>query len=270
MAVVQANDIEQFYEWHGDSAGIPVALVAGMGGAGSYWGPQIADFSARFRLLVTDQRGTGRSSRVTVQSIEQLADDFIALLDALQVEKVHFVGHSTGGAVGQVVASRYPERIASLVLYASIDRADPYRHRIWSLRKLVLQTMGPEVYAQTTSLFFYPPEFINANDESLRAVEARTAANELSSAEIMASRIDSILKFDISAQLGKVVAPTLVICAEDDLLTPAYFSRQIAAAIPDAHLCLLDKGGHAVSRSRPAEFNALVFEFLRGQVTAGR
>jgi aminoacrylate hydrolase len=262
MAVIEANGIEQFYEWHGSSTGTPVALVAGMGGASSYWAPQIADFSARHRTLVYDQRGTGLTARVTVQSIRQLADDFVALLDALHIEKLHFVGHSTGGAIGQVVAVYYPERIASLVLYASIHRADPYRHRVWGLRKRILEQMGPEVYAQTTSLFFYPPEFINANHDALLAVEAKTAATELSAPDIMGSRIGAILEFDISAKLGQVRSPALVICAEDDLLTPAYFSRDIAAAIPGAELKLFEHGGHAISRSRSAEFNELVLRFL--------
>jgi aminoacrylate hydrolase len=262
MAVIQGGGIDQFYEWHGTGDGTPVALVAGMGGASTYWAPQIADFSAHHRTLVYDQRGTGHTSRVPVESIDQLADDFVALLDALGVERVHFVGHSTGGAIGQVVAVRYPERVASLVLYASIHRADAYRRRIWGLRKRVLEKMGPEIYAQTTSLFFYPPEYINAHDEALRLVEAKTAANELSAPEIMASRIDSILEFDISAQLGKVRSPTLVICAEDDLLTPSYFSREMAAMIPGAELKLFAQGGHALSRSRTVEFNRLVLEFL--------
>lgn len=262
MPILQANGIDHYYEWHGEDAGIPVALVAGMGGAGSYWAPQLADFAARHRVLVTDQRGTGRSTRCKVDSIEQLADDFVALLDALKVEKVHFVGHSTGGAIGQVVAVRHPARIASLVLYASIHKADPYRHRVWGLRKRILEVMGPEIYAQTTSLFFYPPEYIAANDEALRAVEARTAAGELSAPEIMGSRIESILKFNIGPELGKVRAPTLVVCAEDDLLTPAYFSREMAELIPAAQLKLFAKGGHAFSRSHTAEFNALVLGFL--------
>ena len=265
MAVIQAGGIEQFYEWHGSGDGVPVALVAGMGGAGTYWAPQLANFAARHRVLVTDQRGTGRSARVKVESIEQLAEDFVALLDALNVEKVHFVGHSTGGAIGQVVAVRYPQRIASLVLYASIHKADPYRHRIWGLRKRILETLGPEVYAQTTSLFFYPPDYIVENDAALRAVEARTAAGELSAPEIMGSRIDAILNFNIGPELGNVRAPTLVVCAEDDLLTPAYFSREMAQLIPGARLELYAKGGHALSRSLPAQFNALVLGFLQEQ-----
>ena len=99
MPKILANDISQEYEWHGldKPAGIPIALVAGMGGSRSFWKPQMEDFSKSFQVLAYDQRGTGGTSPIQVDSIEQLAEDFITLLDALKIEKVHFVGHSTGG-----------------------------------------------------------------------------------------------------------------------------------------------------------------------------
>jgi aminoacrylate hydrolase len=264
MPKILANGISQEYEWHGlnNPLTVPIVLVAGMGGSRSYWKPQIEDFSRSFQVLTYDQRGTGGTSPIPVDSIEQLAEDFIALLDALKIEKVHFVGHSTGGAIGQVIAVQYPARLASLVIYASVHKADHYRHRVWGLRKQILEEMGPEVYAKTTSLFFYPPEFTTAHHDELLAVEARTAQFELSSPEIMGSRIEAILKFDIGADLINVKTPMLVICAEDDLLTPSYFSKEIAALVPNAQLVLFPKGGHAYSRSNPESFNKVVLNFI--------
>jgi aminoacrylate hydrolase len=81
----------------------------------------------------------------------------------------------------------------------------------------------------------------------------------------MGSRIEAILKFDISTDLIKIKTPTLVICAEDDLLTPSYFSKEIAALIPHAQLVLFPKGGHAYSRSNPESFNKLVLNFIQSQ-----
>ena len=146
MPIIDANNITQEYEWHGieNSSEILIALVAGMGGSRSYWKPQIGDFAKEHKVLAYDQRGTGGSSALKVESIEQLAADFIGLLDVLEIKKVHFVGHSTGGAIGQVIAIHYPERLASLVLYASVHKADHYRHRVWGLRKQILEVMGPE------------------------------------------------------------------------------------------------------------------------------
>lgn len=262
MAEIKANGIMHRYEFHGDKEGIPLVLIAGMGGAGSFWLPQLDALSRDRTVLVYDQRGTGGTERVHVQSIEQLADDLEALLDALNIPRADMLGHSTGGAIAQVVAGRNPGRVNSLMLYASIHRADAYRRRIWGLRKLILEKLGPEVYAQTTSLFFYPPEHVARNDEALRAVEARSAAKEIAAADIMASRIEAILNFTFEDELPRIQARTLVCCAKDDMLTPAYFSQEIAALIPGAKLELWESGGHAFSRSHPDEFNQLALSFL--------
>lgn len=263
MPLIRIKDIDQHYEIAGiGDSNVPFVFIAGMGGAASYWSAQVPFFESKFKVLTYDQRGTGKSSRVKVLSIDQLADDLICMLDQLNLKKVHLVGHSTGAAIGLIVASRNPEYVKSLVSYAGIHRADPYRERVWGLRKKILQEMGPEIYAQTTSLFFYEPEYINLNHQSLVNNEINVARNELASADIMASRIDAILKLDIAGDLSKINCPTLVMCAEDDLLTPAYFSREIAELIPNSRLKLISKGGHAFSRSHANEFNLLINEFI--------
>jgi aminoacrylate hydrolase len=261
VASIIANGITHGYDLLGEVGGTPVALVPGMGGAASYWAPQLASLASTHRVLSYDHRGIGRTTRVPVRDIDELADDFVGLLDALDIPAVHFVGHSTGGAIGLSVAVRHPGRISSMLLYASIHRADAYRRRVFALRRRILEEMGPEEYARTTSLLFYPPAYVAANAAALEAGEVRAVA-EIGTPEIMNSRFDAILNFDIAARLCEVRVPTLVLCAQDDMLTPAYFSREIAASIPGAELRLWESGGHALSRTRPAEFEAVLREFL--------
>lgn len=262
MAKITANGISVEYALHGPEDGPALVFIAGMGGAGSFWNPQLEAFARTHRVLVYDQRGTGGTARVKVDNVEQLADDLIALMRALGIEKADLVGHSTGGAIAMVLAVKAPELARSLVLYASVHRADAYRHRVWGLRKLILQQLGPEVYARTTSLFFYPPEYVAQNDAAIQQAEQRAASGEVPAPEIQASRIDAILNFEFVEPLANVKAPTLVYCAEDDMLTPAYFSREIAGLIPNARLVLLPRGGHAFSRSRAEEFNETVLGFV--------
>lgn len=259
MPILNANGIETYYEIHG--SGPPILLVAGLGGAGTYWREQVAPFAHAHTVIVYDQRGTGRSSHVPVASIAELAGDALALLDAVKVDKVHFVGHSTGGAIGQVLALDRPERLKSLVLYATVHRSDPFRRRMWSFRKTVLAKMGAKAYAQLTSLVLYSPAWIAANDAKLVEEEA-IAERMLSNPSIMASRIDAILAHDRADDLARIGAPTLVLCARDDLMTPAYFSQDIAARIPKAEFVLLDGGGHACSKTQVEEFNRHVLDFI--------
>jgi aminoacrylate hydrolase len=80
--------------------------------------------------------------------------------------------------------------------------------------------------------------------------------------EVVASRIDAIVAFDRTADLPRIKTPTLVLCAKDDLVTPAYFSEELAQKIPGAQLVVLPKGGHCCSETMAEQFNAAVLGFL--------
>ena len=133
------------------------------------------------------------------------------------------LGHSTGGAIGVAMALDHPERLSSLLIYASTTHGDAYRHRVFGLRKLLFEAVGRDAYAQYTSLLLYPPIGSNAHDAELREMEA-TAGASLGAPEVQASRLDAILRFDRRAEFGRIALPVRVLCAEDDILTPRYFS----------------------------------------------
>ena len=80
--------------------------------------------------------------------------------------------------------------------------------------------------------------------------------------EVAASRLDAILAFDRTAQLGRIKTPTLVIGAEDDIITPSYFSEELARLIPGAEIKIFPRGGHSLTQVRPREFSQAVLPFL--------
>ena len=90
----------------------------------------------------------------------------------------------------------------------------------------------------------------------------RAASSCRRSSEIAASRIDAILAFDRTEQLGRIKTPTLVVGAEDDLVTPAYFSEELARLIPGAEIKIFPRGGHGFTQVRAREFNQAVLPFL--------
>jgi len=134
MPKVKIDDFEIYYEIHGK--GEPVFLAPGLGGAGSYWSPNVAEFGKYFKVIIHDHRGTSQSTHSKIRySVEQMTDDMIKLMDALKFEKIHLVGHSTGGAMGQVAAIKYPDRLLSLVIYASWTKATPFMRRCLEMPK---------------------------------------------------------------------------------------------------------------------------------------
>jgi aminoacrylate hydrolase len=261
MALLEANGIEQYFESHGE--GPPLVLVAGMGGTSNYWAEQVSHFKRTRQVLVYDQRGTGRSTHAPVESIDQLAEDLLALLDVLGLEKIDFVGHSTGGNIGQIIAIEQPRRIGKLVIYASTTHGDSYRAKVWRVRREILEKLGPELYGDMTSIMLYPPRWIVDNHETLESQQA-LQAGMLAPASIMTTRIEAIQAFDRRSDLSRISCETLVLCARDDIQTPLYFSEALAAGIPGARLSVIDQGGHACSRTVPGQFNELIGAFLDG------
>jgi aminoacrylate hydrolase len=259
MPVTERDGAELY--WEREGAGPALVLGAGLGGAASWWAPNRAALAERFSVITFDQRGTGRSSKVPVASIEQMAADLVAVLDAARLDAAHYLGHSTGGAIGVATALDHPGRLRSLLIYASTTHGDAYRRRVFALRERLLSELGAEAYAQYTSLLLYPPYWINANAERLAAMEKEAAA-ALGPAAVQASRLAAILEFDRRAELKKIRIPTLVLCADDDILTPRYFSEEYARLIPGAKTRWEPRGGHALSRTEPATFNRIALEFF--------
>lgn len=257
------GDVELAFEVHGaEVGGTPVMLVPGLGGVGAYWTPNLPAFSAHYRTIVHDHRGTGRSTRSEMAySVDQMTDDMLRLMDHLKIERAHIVGHSTGGAMGQTLAVTHPDRIASLVLYATWTKADPFFRRVFEARRTLLTESGAAAYVRSTPVFLYPDWWINENIDLLEQRE-KVGIPAFPSASIGAARIDAIVAFDRSADLPRIAKPTLVLCAKDDLITPPYFSRELARAIPGAELQILEKGGHCASETVLDTFNQAVLGFI--------
>jgi aminoacrylate hydrolase len=255
------GDAEIYYEESGQ--GPALMLVPGLSGLGSFWAEQVRDLSRDFHVIVHDHRGAGRSTHSLINySVEQMAHDTLHLMDALSVDSAHVVGHSTGGAIGQVIALDHPRRVRSLVLSATWAGPDPYFRRLFESRKQALLDSGIAEYLRGAALVQYPPSWISANDA---LISERHAALIPSSApvDVIASRIDAIVRHDCRGRLGNIAAPTLVIVAADDMITPRLYSEEIAARIPGAKLVVLDSGGHLAPAIAAREYNDAVGAFLR-------
>jgi aminoacrylate hydrolase len=266
VPTVSIGDAELWYEISGEGA--PLLLVPGLSGLGAFWARQVAELSRDFQTVIHDHRGTGRSTHSLIRySVEQMADDVLRLMDALGIESAHYVGHSTGGAMGQVLATEHPERIRSLVLSATWAGHAPYFQRLFASRRQTLLESGVEAYLRASVLVQAPPWWISANDAEITARQQALAA-EAAPVEVTASRIDAILRFDRRARLRDVRIPTLVIVAADDTITPRFYSEEIAAGIPGARLVVLETGGHIAPQVAADAWNAAVGAFLRAQQTA--
>lgn len=251
---------ELYYEKRGN--GPPLFLVPGLGGDGRFWDANVAGLAEHFTVIVHDHRGTARStlSRITY-SVTQMADDALQLIDALGYDKVHWCGHSTGGAMGQVLAIEHPDRIDRLVLSATWAKTDAFFRRLFEVRSLMLKELGPEAYLKSSALALNMPSWVRDHDADLGIAEAK-AAETIPIPEIVLSRISAIVGHDRREQLQKVRAPTLAICARDDMVTPLYFTEELVRLIAGARAYVLPDGGHLYPNVHGAEFRRVMTSFL--------
>jgi len=261
MALFKLRDgAELYHEIHG--SGPPLFLVAGLGGDGRFWTDHVPELAQRFTVVVHDHRGAGRSTLSRIDySVAQMADDALQLIDGLGFDKIHWCGHSTGGAMGQVLAIEHPERIAKLVLSATWARTDAFFRRLFEARALMLRALGPAAYQKSSALALHAPFWIRDHDAELAAAEAR-ASEIIPVPEIVLSRIAAIVAHDRRDQLQKVRCPTLAICARDDMVTPLYFTEELVRSISNARAYVLPDGGHFYTGVHGAEFRRVMTAFL--------
>ena len=262
MPFALGSDGELYYETAG--SGPPLLFITGLGGLASFWRNQIEAFSSRYTVIAFDHRGTGKSARTDAPySIEQMAADTLALMDHLGVEQPIIVGHSTGGAIGLCIAANHAQRVQRLALSATWTHADPYFRRLFETRRQVLVHGDGPLYQRLSALVLFPPEWIAQNEAALREREALAPRDPLD-IRILIRRIDALLQHDGRDWARAVRCPTLIVVARDDAVTPAYFSRALAALIPHATLNVLDQGGHSAPVTQPQAYNAALNALLVG------
>jgi len=249
-----------YYETHG--SGPPLMLVAGLGGAATFWQAHIEAFARHFTVILHDHRGTGRSTLSRIDySLAQMADDALQLMDALDIASAHWIGHSTGGAMGQVIATDHPARLSKLVLCGTWAKTDAFFRRLFEVRALMLKHLGPEAYTKASGLALNMPSWVRDNDAVLAANEA-IAHQTIPIPEIVLSRIAAIVAHDRRDRLRDIKCPTLAIGARDDQVTPAYFTEEIGRLVPDCRTVVLPYGGHFFPNVVAETYQRVVLQFL--------
>lgn len=260
MATAAIAGGQMYYEEVG--SGEPLIFVSGLNGVARYWQPQLAFFSTRFRVITYDHRGTGSSDKLQREfSIDQMTAELVELMDALHVARAHVVGLSTGGAIAQTLGIEYPDRVSRLVMCSTWTHCDPWFRRLFEARRAMFAQCGPELHAMFHPLWLLPPDYVNAHDAEIDE-ERRRNVSAAPPVEVSIGRIDALLRFDRRAGLANIKAPTLILAALNDYITPCYHGVALAQTIPGAQLEMLDGGGHSISKTRADDFNRRVLDFL--------
>ena len=265
MATLNAQGISIHYALHGDPTATPVLLMSGLGGVGASWGPQVARFAERYRVILPDQRGTGRTTRADDgYTTRQLAADMAALVEHLDVGPAHVVGSSTGGAISQYMALDHPHVVRSLTMASSFARFDPFMKREFRVRRRMAAEWDRPTMFSGYALFLFSPRFAHEHPERVAAwIEAAAGHPEgPRDREIALKRIDMIAAHDARSRLEEIRQPSLVLCGSHNLCTPLPLSEEIARAAPGADLVIFQDAGELIELEKEDEFFRAVSGFI--------
>lgn len=263
MAHVRANGIDIHYRIDGDRAPTRPWLVFSHSLACDHtmWDAQADEFSRALNVLRYDTRGHGATSAPAGDyTIELLADDVNALLDALQIPRCHFVGISLGGMIGQMAALRWPARIASLTLVDTISRYAPESRAMWEQRIASVRTpRGTNAVVPATLERWFTAGFRQMRPDVTAKIGAMIRATPV---EGYVGCARAIARLNLTARLGAIACPTLVVVGDEDRATPFAVAEEIARAIHGARLERIANAAHLSCVEQPDRFNAVLRDFL--------
>ncbi|MFO7602053.1 MAG: 3-oxoadipate enol-lactonase [Candidatus Desulfacyla sp.] len=257
---IKANGIRINYELSQKKDAEVVVLSHSLASSLVMWQPQMDVLGRHFRVLAYDTRGHGGSEATAPPyTLSQLGEDAVALLDALSIDAVHWVGISMGGMIGQCLSLDHPGRLKTLCLCdtAAIvpKEADPiWQERIDLVRK---EGMGPTV--QPTLERWFTPPFIALNPPVVDLIRQQILATPVDGC-IGCS--EAIRRLDYLDRLHEIRVPTLIMVGEDDPGTPVEASRAMHDRIPQSRLVILPSAAHLSNIEQSEAFNHELMAFL--------
>ena len=239
--------------------GAPVVLLSNsLGSTHRMWDAQISILETHFQVVRYDTRGHGDSPVPEgPYSIDDLADDVIALMDRLGVERAHLVGLSLGGMTVMRIASRNPERVQRIALLCTGAQLPP--SQAWTDRAALVREQGSPAVAGAVVERWFTPGYLDTHPDKRSAFEAMIGSTP---AEGYAGCCEAIAKLDLREELSTISAPTLAIAGADDPATPPAKLEEIVAAIPGATLLTVPKSAHLANVEQPDIITPSLIEHL--------
>ncbi|HAT1849600.1 TPA: alpha/beta fold hydrolase [Legionella pneumophila] len=261
MATLKIHGVDIYYELYGQ--GKPLVLIAGYCCDHTFWNAMLHELAEEFQILIFDNRGIGQTRDDGGSfTLEAQADDIMAFLEQLGFRNPSILGQSMGGAIAQLLARKHGKKISKLVILNSVakfnTRANQAMESLLNLRK---ENISFDLLIEAGIPWFFSSEYL-AEPKNIAAFKENLKNNPYpQSLQDQARQFRSIPPFDSRGWLHEIKVPTLVIAAEDDILTLPAESQQLAQGIPNAQFITIP-GGHSSPLEHPALVNDAILKFL--------
>jgi pimeloyl-ACP methyl ester carboxylesterase len=262
MPIVKCNGINLAYEERGKGA--PLILIMGLSARGLFWEEHIKEYEKHFRCIIVDNRGAGDSDKPAgPYTTEMMADDIAGLIKKLKLGKCHVNGISMGGAIGQMLAIKYPELVRSLVLVSTWAKCDPYAVQVFDHFKDMRKVATPHDFMKLLQLWIFAPPFFKSVENQKNLAEGCVNAPQFyMPLHAFLAQADACINHDTVATVKKIKCPTLITIGDQDIFTPMKFSEQLHKLIKGSEMLVLPGTGHAHHWEDLATFNSKTAAFM--------
>jgi pimeloyl-ACP methyl ester carboxylesterase len=234
-----------------NSARPPIIIVHGAGGTHLFWPPQIRRLAGQ-RIIAVDLPGHGKSEGVGRQIIDDYAKDIIEFMKALKLRTAVMVGHSMGSAIAMTMALKFPKRVSGLVLIGGGAKL--------RVAPTVLEaSANPSAFHAAVDLI---TQYSFGSTADLRLTELASQRLLETRPAVLYGDFLACDSFNVMDKLKKLNAPTLIVCGEEDRMTPLKYSEYLCDGISGAHLETIPGAGHMVMLEQPAKVADVLNRFL--------
>ena len=255
-----ANNFTVDYDLTGPEEGPVLVLSHALAANKDMWFPQAAALTERYQVLRYDVRGHGGSQVPPgPYTFRQMVEDVRALLDEEGVQRVHFVGLSMGGMIGQWLALTYPDRLLSLVVCDTSARTPPEAASMWDERIAVAAREGMGPHVQPTLDRWFTPAFAATHPEIVGPVGKMIRTTDPRGYIACAQAVKN---HDALERLGEILVPTLVIVGQEDPGAPFEAAEVIHRGIRGSQLVVLESASHLCNLEQAEAFNRVLLDFV--------
>jgi 3-oxoadipate enol-lactonase len=259
---IKANGININYRFDGPKDGPVVMFSNSLISNYTMWDDQIeAITNASYRMLRYDTRGHGGTDAPSdPYSITMFAEDVVGLLDALGLDKVHFVGLSMGGFIAQLMGANHPDRVHSL---AFCDTACVMPTlELWNDRIAQAEKGGTQVLADATLGRWFTADYHESNPKEVALVREMINASNLTGYIGCARAIRDMSQCDV---LGQIKTPTIVIVGEEDPACPVASAKVLHERVEGSELAIIKGAAHLPNIQKRDNFNSVLLGFLNAR-----
>jgi 3-oxoadipate enol-lactonase len=259
--IIEANGIRMNYKLSGAQGAPTVMLSHSLGCGLDMWDAQVPILGDHFRVLRYDTRGHGGTEATDgPYTMTLLGEDALALMEALGIDQVHWIGISMGGMIGQHIALNHPRRFKSIVLCDTAASVPEENQPLWDERIEMARQGGMGALVEATMERWFTRSFLDRHPPQVDRIREQFLSTPVTG---YIGCSEAIRRIDFLDGLRQVSLPTLIIAGAEDPAIPVETARAIQKQIRDARLVILPSAAHLSNVEQAEAFNTAVLQFLR-------